>query len=88
MALLLRILKRLGLMVLALLVIYAVGRPTQIWLDGFYTGVREPYLQMMSSNAVTLRWQTQNESTGVIRYGVKPNQLNKIGLESSESEEH
>ena len=60
MALLLRILKRVGLIILAFLVIYAVGRPIQIWLDGFYTGERGPYLQMMSSNAVTIRWQSKN----------------------------
>ena len=88
MAVFLRIIKRLGLVVLTLLVIYAVGRPTQIWLDGFYTGVREPYLQMMSSSAVTLRWQTQSKSTGVVRYGLKADQLNKIVRVSAESEEH
>ena len=88
MALLLRILKRLGLIILAFLVIYAVGRPTQIWLDGFYSGVREPYLQMMSSNAVTLRWQSENKFVGVVRYGITPGQLNKIQREAVSGEEH
>lgn len=88
MAFLLRLLKRLGLLVLVLLVIYAVGRPTQIWLDGFYSGVREPYLQMMSSNAVTLRWQSENQFAGVVHYGLKPDQLNKIQKETIEGEEH
>ena len=88
MELLLRIIKRLGLMILALLVIYAVGRPTQIWLDGFYTGVREPYLQMVSSSAVTLRWQTETKSSGVVRYGLTVDQLNHIEYESSDAEEH
>ena len=59
MAILLRGLKMLGLAILILLAVYAVGRPTQIWLDGFYSGVREPYLQMMSPTAVTLRWQSE-----------------------------
>ena len=72
MAFLLRLLKRLGIFVLILVVIYAVGRPTQIWLDGFYSGVREPYLQMMSSDSVTIRWQSQSEFSGVIRYGIRP----------------
>ena len=88
MAFLLRLLKRLGLGVLVLLVIYAIGRPTQIWLDGFYSGVREPYLQMMSSNAVTLRWQSENESVGVVRYGIRPEQLNKVQREAVADEEH
>jgi len=88
MAFLLRLLKRLGLLVLALLVIYAIGRPTQIWLDGFYSGVREPYLQMMSSTAVTLRWQSENQFAGVVRYGVRPEQLNKVQREDVAGEEH
>ena len=88
MAFLLRLLKRLGLLVLVLLVIYAVGRPTQIWLDGFYSGVREPYLQMVSSSAVTLRWQSEKEFTGVVRYGIKSNQLDSTQRETVEGEEH
>ena len=88
MAFLLRFLKRLGLGVLVLLVIYAIGRPTQIWLDGFYSGVREPYLQMMSSHAVTLRWQSETESVGVVHYGLRPDQLNKVQREDITGEEH
>ena len=88
MVFLLRLLKRLGLGVLVLLVIYAIGRPTQIWLDGFYSGVRGPYLQMMSSTAVTLRWQSEKELAGVVHYGIRPNQLNKVQRETAASEEH
>ena len=88
MALFIRILKRAGLFILALLVLYAIGRPTQIWLDGFYTGVREPYLQMMSSNAVTLRWQSEKEFTGVVHYGTDANQLDKTQREKVIDEEH
>ena len=88
MAFLLRLLKRLGIFVLILVVIYAVGRPTQIWLDGFYSGVREPYLQMMSSDSVTIRWQSQSEFSGVIRYGIRPEQLNKVQHETTVGEEH
>ena len=88
MAFLLRVLKRLGLIVLAFIVIYAVGRPIQIWLDGFYTGDRGPYLQMMSSNAVTIRWQSKNEFKGVVSYGIKSNQLNTTQYEDIANEEH
>ena len=88
MAFLLRFLKRLGFAFLTLLVIYAIGRPTQIWLDGFYSGVREPYLQMMSSNAVTIRWQSKTEFAGVVHYGIKADQLNKTQTEKNVGEEH
>ena len=82
MVFLLRGLKKLGILFLILLVLYAVGRPTQIWLDGFYSGVREPYLQMMSPNAVTLRWQSENDLVGVVRYGLRPNKLSKVQYEA------
>lgn len=88
MAFLLRILKRTGFVFLAILVLYAIGRPTQIWLDGFYSGVREPYLQMMSTDAVTLRWQSEKAYVGVVRYGLKLGQLNSVRIESDSKEEH
>lgn len=88
MAFLLRWLKRFGLTFLVILVMYAVGRPTQIWLDGFYSGVREPYLQMMSSNGVTIRWQSENKISGVVRYGLKPEELAQSQREVDIKEEH
>ena len=88
MALMLRILQRLGLIFLALIALYAIGRPTHIWLDSFYTGVREPYLQMMASNAVTIRWQSPEKFVGHVRYGTQHDQLKSIKAEQKESEEH
>jgi len=88
MAFLIRWLRRFGLFFVALIVLYAIGRPTQIWLDGFYSGVREPYLQMMSSDAVTLRWQTEKASVGVVRYGEQAQQLELSIKESKAGEEH
>jgi len=88
MAILLRLLKFLGLFVLVLAVIYAIGRPTQKWLDDSYSGVREPYLQMMSPTAVTLRWQSEKAFAGVVRYGLKPDQLTKTQTETDTGEEH
>ena len=88
MAFFLRLLKRLGLAFLVLLVIYAVGRPTQIWLDGFYSGERGPYLQMMSPEAVTIRWQSKKEFVGVINYGTSENNLIHSQRETDVKEEH
>lgn len=88
MTLLLRWLRRLGLLFIALIVLYAIGRPTQIWLDGFYSGVREPYLQMMSNDAVTLRWQSEKESLGVVRFGEQLEQLDLSATDTMTDEEH
>lgn len=88
MAFLLRFLKRLGLIALVLVAIYAVARPVQIWLDGFYTGERGPYLQMLSENAVTIRWQTEQQQIGVVNYGLSAENLNLSLHETSAAEEH
>lgn len=88
MAFLLRTLKTSAWVFLGLLVLYAVGRPIQIWLDGFYSGVREPYLQMASANEMTLRWQSEQAFVGVVRYGVNESNLNLISHESNKDEEH
>lgn len=88
MAFLLRLLKWLGLLVLSIILLYAIGRPTQIWLDGFYSGTRAPYLQMTSPHAVTLRWQSSEKIIGVVRYGIKMDQLKNINSETKANEEH
>lgn len=88
MAFFLRLLKRLGLALLLLLVIYAVGRPIQIWLDGFYSGERGPYLQMPSANAISLRWQSEKSFAGVVKYGLSENTLNHVQRETTANEEH
>lgn len=83
-----RYLKRLAWLLLALIVLYAVGRPIQIWLGGLYSGVREPYLQMMSTNSVNVRWQSEHEYSAVLRYGVRPFHLNKVQNETSVDVKH
>ena len=88
MALLLKAFKRIGLAFIILIVLYAIGRPIQIWLGSFYSGERAPYLQMMSSNAVTLRWQSEQAYTGVIHYGDKETALSLSLSETELKEEH
>lgn len=88
MAFLLRLLKYFGLFIAALVVLYAIGRPIQKLLDDFYSGVREPYLQMMSPDAMTLRWQSENEYVGVVRYGLKADKLNQEQKEIDPDVEH
>ena len=85
---LVRWLRRFSLLFVALIVLYAIGRPTQIWLDGFYSGVREPYLQMMTTDGVTVRWQSEQELVGVVRYGEHAKQLDFMAKENTADEEH
>lgn len=83
-----RLLRRSRFILLLLLLLYAVGRPMQIWLDGFYSGDRAPYLQMPSSSAMTIRWQSQEKYSGVVKFGMEPGKLYLTQAESTATEEH
>ena len=83
-----RWLRRGGILFLSLIVLYVVGRPIQIWLDGFYSGDRAPYLQMPAATAMSIRWQSKEKYSGVIHYGIKANQLDLEQKETSPDTEH
>ncbi len=88
MAVLRRLIKYAGIFILGLIVLYAIGRPIHKLIDDFYDGVREPYLQMLSPSAVTVRWQSEKEFIGVVRYGLQADQLTEVNKESTADEEH
>lgn len=71
-----------------LLALYAVGRPIHVWLGNFYSGPRAPYLQMPATTAMTLRWQTAQAETGVVRYGLRPDRLDRQVREAGPRESH
>ena len=52
------------------------------------TVVRGPYLQMATSNAITVRWRTQNATDSVVRYGLSPDNLNQTKSISGARFEH
>ncbi|MDH3354606.1 MAG: metallophosphoesterase family protein [Chromatiales bacterium] len=69
MARLKKILKLFFLTLIILIAILTLGRMVQKYLDSQFTGVRGPYLQMLGSDRVTIRWQSLDASTGQINYG-------------------
>ena len=73
---------------LLLIVLYGVGRLIHVSLGSFYTGERGPYLQQPAPTAMTLRWQTTEAEIGVVRYGLRPDQLQWRVEELSMGEEH
>ena len=77
-----------GLVFVALLLMYGIGRPIQIWMGNFYDGERAPYLQMPSPTAVTLRWQTADPEQGVLRFGLAPDRLEEVVEEAGVRKEH
>lgn len=73
---------------LSIVVIYAVGRFTVVWLDSFYRGERAPYLQMLASDAVTIRWQSDTAYIAEVKYGLQPDQLNHVARAKLADTEH
>lgn len=86
------LLRRLGVYslfaLLALALLYAVGRPIHVWIDGFYSGQRGPYLQMPAPDAVILRWQAGKTVSAEVRYGTEPGKLDRHHKVSEPAEQH
>ncbi|MCW8917859.1 MAG: metallophosphoesterase family protein [Gammaproteobacteria bacterium] len=60
---------------LLLLLLLALGRAGQVYLDSRLQGARGPYLQMPAPDAITIRWQTLRPQAGVVRYGTAADRL-------------
>lgn len=84
----LRWLRRLSLGLVVLVAIWGVGRLAQVAWDSHYTGPREPYLQVVSHDGITLRWQSGGEEVGVVRYGTDPARLEQVAREASAQVAH
>jgi len=80
-AILLRWSRRLLLALVVLVALAGAGRLVQVAWDSRYDGPREPYLQMVSSDGITLRWQSGRREVGVVRYGTDPARLDQVARE-------
>lgn len=70
-----RRLRHASILLLALLALVGIGRLLQVAWDSHYGGAREPYLQMVTPTAITVRWQSGSSEVGVVRYGTAPERL-------------
>ena len=80
--------KRLIKVILFLVVAYAVGRVGVVFFSSQLTGERAPYLQSLTQDSVTIRWQTRENRMGVLKYGLHPDHLNYTLLEDSVGKIH
>ena len=80
--------KRFIKFVLFLVVAYAAGRVGVVFFSSQLTGARAPYLQMLTDDSVTVRWQTRSNRMGVLKYGRHPDHLNYTLLEDSVGKVH
>lgn len=75
----------LGLLLVSVVVIV---RLAVIYAGNFYDGVREPYVQMLASNSVNIRWQTETPVQAAIRFGTSTKQLDKVASVPARKSEH
>ena len=67
---------------------FAVSYFVLVFKDSQLTGVRAPYIQMLTSESVVIRWLTEDIQRGVVRFGEKSGHLTTIELESLPTKNH
>lgn len=72
----------------ALVVFYAIARLVVVYLDSRLEGVREPYVQMTTPGSAVIRWQTQAETQGRVRFGEQLQQLDRTSAETAATRLH
>ena len=70
-----RWIKKLVKFVLFVVVTYAAGRVGVVFFGSQLIGERAPYLQNLTHDSVTVRWQTRENRMGVLKYGLHPDNL-------------
>lgn len=80
--------RRVGTGLLLLLLAAVAWQAWQYMGDARYQGMRSPYLQMQSPDGITIRWQSADAVRGVVRYGMKAENLDMRLEESVAKEEH
>lgn len=77
-------LKRSSVLILILIIMYGAARLIDVSLGSYYTGLRAPYLQLLSESGVVIHWQTVQDQKGIVRYGTDLRNL-KLSAEESSS---
>lgn len=71
-----------------LVIAYGVGRFVVVFSDSLQTGQRDPYVQMQTADSVVIRWLTEKNEFGVIRYGEDSGHMASVELEESPRKKH
>jgi len=82
------LLKKLVKIIIVIALAYAVARFVVVFHDSRLTGYRAPYIQMLTQDSVIIRWMTEENQLGIVRFGEDPELLSTIELESSPKKNH
>lgn len=74
--------------IIVLALFYAVSRFVVVYTDSRLTGSREAYIQTLTQDSVIIRWMTEKNELGIVRFGEDPERLATVNLESSLAKNH
>ncbi|MEA1982261.1 MAG: metallophosphoesterase family protein, partial [Campylobacterota bacterium] len=84
----LKIIKKIGLVLVALIALYGIGRLIDVSYGSFLFVNRQPYMVMQTQNSITIKWQTPESEVGKVAYGLSPKNLNHVLIEESATDKH
>jgi hypothetical protein len=82
------LIKRFFKVIIFFVVAYAAGRTGVVFFSSQLSGEVAPYLQSLTQDSVTIRWQTRENRMGVLKYGIHPYHLNYTLLEDAVGKVH
>ena len=71
-----------------IVLVYPIGNFVLVFKESQLTGVRAPYIQMLTSESVVIHWLTEDIQLGVVRFGKNSGHLATIELEISPTKNH
>lgn len=83
-----KLLKVIVVTIMVLVITYAVGRFVVVFKDSWLSGQRAPYIQMLTSDSVIIRWMTEKNELGIVQFGEDSELLSSVELESSATKNH
>ncbi|MFV9616091.1 MAG: serine/threonine protein phosphatase, partial [Gammaproteobacteria bacterium] len=63
------LLKKFVKILIIIALVYAVGRFVVVFKDSQLSGFRAPYIQMLTQDSVIIRWMTEDNELGIVRFG-------------------
>ena len=82
------LLKKLVKVLIFIALVYAVGRFVVVFQDSRLSGYRAPYIQMLTQDSVIIRWMTEDNQLGIVRFGEDHEYMPNIEIEPSPAKNH
>jgi hypothetical protein len=82
------LLKKFVKVLIVIALVYAVGRFVVVFQGSQLSGYRAPYIQMLTQSSVIIRWMTEENQLGIVRFGEDFDRMSAIESEQSPAKNH